>query len=358
MTDTSNIHVRELTPIISPESLKQVFPLSEGAAQFVLKARNQIRDIIFRRDRRLMVIVGPCSIHDPHAALDYARRLSALSAELHDQLLLVMRVYFEKPRTTIGWKGLINDPDIDGTHAISKGLGIARGLQCSITELGLPVATEMLDPITPQYMSDFISWGAIGARTTESQPHREIASALSFPVGFKNGTDGGLQVAIDAMGAACNKHSFLGINGDGRTAIVHTVGNKDVHIVLRGGNGKPNYSAEHIARTEALLAKVKISSDIMVDCSHANSFKDHARQEEVVRDVMAQIAAGNQSICALMVESFLEEGNQPTPQTLADFENLKYGVSITDKCIDWATTERLLRSAHQQLKAMGGRKID
>lgn len=358
MTNTSNIHVSGLTPIIAPESLKQVFPLSETAAQFVTAARNQIRDILFRRDRRLMVVVGPCSIHDPKAALDYAQRLSALNAELSDQLLLVMRVYFEKPRTTIGWKGMINDPDINGTHEISKGLGIARRLLCNITELGLPVATEMLDPITPQYLSDFISWGAIGARTTESQPHREMASGLSFPIGFKNGTDGGLQVAIDAMGSACNKHSFLGINEDGRTAIVRTAGNRDVHIVLRGGNGKPNYSAADITKTEALLAKAKINSDIMVDCSHGNSFKDHTRQEEVIRDVMEQLAAGNRSICSLMIESYLEEGNQPTPQTLADFENLKYGVSITDKCIDWPTTDRLLRFAHAQLTAMGGRKID
>jgi 3-deoxy-7-phosphoheptulonate synthase len=357
MTNTSDIHVKELTPIIAPKSLKQVFPLSATSAQFVINARKQIRDIIFRRDKRLMVVVGPCSIHDPKAALEYARRLSILNEEVKDQLLLVMRVYFEKPRTTIGWKGMINDPDINGTHEISKGLGIARSLLSDITELGLPVATEMLDPITPQFLSDFISWGAIGARTTESQPHREMASGLSFPVGFKNGTDGGLQVAIDAMGSALNKHSFLGINDEGRTAIVRTAGNPDVHIVLRGGNDKPNYSADDIARTEKMLAKAKINSDIMVDCSHANSFKDHERQEEVLRDVMTQLAAGNQSISSLMIESHLEAGNQPTPKTREDFDNLKYGVSLTDKCIDWSTTERLLRFAHTELKSMGGRKL-
>ena len=265
-----------------------------------------------------------------------------------------MRVYFEKPRTTIGWKGLINDPDLNGTHQISKGLGIARRLMLNITAMGLPVATEMLDPITPQYMADTISWGAIGARTTESQTHREMSSGLSFPVGFKNGTDGNLQIAIDAMGAACHPHSFLGINREGRTSIVRTTGNPDVHIVLRGGNDKPNYAAADIAQAEKKLDKAGIKTTLMVDCSHANSLKDHNRQEAVMQDVMEQVAAGNARIGSLMIESFLKEGNQKMADKL---EDLEYGVSITDKCINWETTERMLRHAHARLKACGGRKI-
>lgn len=243
MVQTNNLKVSAVTPLIAPADLKQVLPLTDTAAKFVADSRDQIKDILSSRDPRMMVVVGPCSIHDPKAAVEYAQRLAKLNEELKDQLLLVMRVYFEKPRTTIGWKGLINDPDLDGTHQISKGLGIARRLMLDITSMGLPVATEMLDPITPQYMADTISWGAIGARTTESQTHREMSSGLSFPVGFKNGTDGNLQIAIDAMGAACHSHSFLGINYEGRISIVRTMGNPDVHIVLRGGNDQPNYKA-------------------------------------------------------------------------------------------------------------------
>jgi 3-deoxy-7-phosphoheptulonate synthase len=240
MKRTSNLRIRGLTPIIAPADLKQVFPLSERGAEAVTRAREQITNILHHRDGRLMAVVGPCSIHDPRAALDYAGRLAKLARELEDRLVLVMRVYFEKPRTTIGWKGLINDPDLNGTHQISKGLGVARGLLSAITDHGLPIAGEMLDPITPHYLADMISWGAIGARTTESQTHREMASGLSFPVGFKNGTDGNLQIAIDAMRAALHPHSFLGINNEGRNAIVQTTGNSDVHIVLRGGNDRPN----------------------------------------------------------------------------------------------------------------------
>ena len=354
MTRTNNLRIRGLSPIIAPADLKQVFPLSRQGAEFVCNARNQIKNILAGEDGRLMVVVGPCSIHDPRAALEYAGRLARLARELEDQLLLVMRTYFEKPRTTIGWKGLINDPDLNGTYQISKGLGVARRLLCAITDLKLPVAGEMLDPITPHYMADLISWGAIGARTTESQTHREMASGLSFPVGFKNGTDGNLQIAIDAMGAARHPHSFLGINNEGRSSIVQTTGNPEVHMVLRGGNGKPNYLPEDIARTEQLLAKAGLAPAIMVDCSHANSYKNHERQEEVLRNVVQQVAAGNRSICALMIESNLEAGNQPMAESLAE---LKYGVSITDKCVDWATTERMLRHAHEQLHACGGRRL-
>lgn len=355
MIRTHNLRIRRTAPIIAPADLKQVFPLSVHGAEFVHQAREQITNILNHRDPRLMVIVGPCSIHDPRAAVEYAERLARLNRQLSDQLFLVMRLYFEKPRTTIGWKGLINDPDLNGTHQISKGLGVGRSLLCAITELDLPVACEMLDPITPHYLADAISWGAIGARTTESQVHREMASGLSFPVGFKNGTDGNLQIAIDAMNAALHPHNFLGIDNDGRNAIVSTAGNSDVHIVLRGGNHGPNFQAEDIRRTEEMLGKAGLPIRIMVDCSHANSNKDHERQEAVLKDVIEQIGAGNRSICAVMVESNLEAGNQPTCE---DFSKLKYGVSITDKCIGWADTERMLRYAHQTLKGYGGRKTE
>lgn len=348
MVQTNNLNIHEVTPIIAPSDLKQVFPLTVENAEFVASSREKIKTILHGQDSRLMVVVGPCSIHDPSAALDYAKRLAVLAKEVEEQLLIVMRVYFEKPRTTIGWKGLINDPDLDGSHRISKGLGAARQLFCAITDLNLPIASEMLDPITPQYLSDMISWGAIGARTTESQTHREMASGLSFPVGFKNGTDGGLKVATDAMSAALHEHSFLGINYEGRTSIVHTRGNPDVHIVLRGGNDGPNYQPQAIAETTALLEKNNLPLSIMVDCSHANSNKDHTRQDAVLNDVIDQILAGNRAINSVMLESNLEAGNQAITE---DRRNLKYGVSITDKCIDWPTTEQMLKTACQRLAA-------
>ena len=354
MIKTNNLNVKSITPVIAPTDLRLVYPLSVEASEFVSVSRTQIKNILKGQDRRLMVVVGPCSIHDPKAAIEYGERLAALSGELSDQLFLVMRVYFEKPRTTIGWKGLINDPDMNGTHLISKGLGIARGLLCTITGMKLPVATETLDPITPEYMADLLSWGAIGARTTESQTHREIASGLSFPIGFKNGTDGNLQIAIDAMKSALHSHSFLGINREGKTAIIQTAGNPDVHIVLRGSNKKPNYMPEDIKKTEDMLEKSNLFPTIMVDCSHGNSAKDHERQPLVMQEVLDQITAGNRSISGVMIESNLEAGSQNIP---ADLSQLKYGVSITDKCIDWKTTEQMLRNAHKQLKACGGRSI-
>jgi 3-deoxy-7-phosphoheptulonate synthase len=352
MYRTNNLNIKGFTEVVAPAELKQVFPQSEASSEFVAKSRQQIIDILTNRDKRLMLVVGPCSIHDPTGALDYARRLAKLSSELKDKLLLVMRVYFEKPRTTVGWKGLINDPDLNGTHQISKGLGVARQLFCAITDLGLPIATEMLDTITPQYYADLISWGAIGARTTESQPHREMSSGLSFPVGFKNSTDGNLCIAMDAMSAAAHEHSFLGINRSGKISIVQTSGNHHVHIVLRGGSGKPNYHREDILETERRLMERNLSTAIMVDCSHANSDKDHTRQPAVARDVLAQIEAGDTCIRALMIESNIECGNQPIEAA----PDLKYGVSVTDKCIDWAETEALLREIHQHLTKMGGRK--
>lgn len=353
MIRTSNLKIKSITPIIAPADLRQVFPITVEGSEFVSAAREQIKNIIKGKDQRLMVVVGPCSIHDPKAAIDYAERLAKLAKQVSDQLLIIMRVYFEKPRTTIGWKGVINDPDMNGTHLISKGLGVARSLLCRMTELKLPVATEMLDPITPEYLADMLCWGAIGARTTESQTHRELASGLSFPIGFKNGTDGNLQIAIDAMIAALHSHSFLGINREGLTSIIQTTGNPEVHIVLRGGK-KPNYYAEDIKRTEEMLEKNTLFPTIMVDCSHGNSEKNHENQPLVLDNVISQIVAGNRSISGVMIESFLEAGNQPTPK---DLTQLKYGVSITDKCIDWETTERTLWEAHGRLKACGGRQI-
>jgi 3-deoxy-7-phosphoheptulonate synthase len=350
MIKTNNLKVTGITPIIAPADLRQVFPVSDNERAFVSSSREQIKNIIHRRDKRLMVIVGPCSIHDTRAALEYAERLAALSKRVEDQLLLIMRVYFEKPRTTVGWKGLINDPDMNGSHLISKGLGIARGLLSRMTALEVPVANEMLDPITPEYVADLISWGAIGARTTESQTHREMSSGLSFPVGFKNGTDGNLQIAMDAMKAAQHPHSFLGINSEGRASIVQTSGNPDVHIVLRGGSKKVNYHPEDITHTEECLRKNGLVPTIMVDCSHGNSNKDFNKQPEVLSSVVDQILAGNRSISGVMIESNLQSGNQKISE---DRSHMKYGVSITDACIDWATTEEVLLNAHRHLQKRG-----
>ncbi len=346
MVQTNNINVLEVSPIISPADLKQVFPLPLPGANFVNDSRTTIKAILKGEDKRLLIVVGPCSIHDPLAAIEYSKRLSKLAENLQDQLFIIMRVYFEKPRTTVGWKGLINDPDMDGSHKISKGLGVARQLFCAITDLRLPIASEMLDPITPQYLSDMISWGAIGARTTESQTHREMASGLSFPVGFKNGTDGGLKIALDAMAAACREHSFLGINHEGRSSIVHTSGNPDIHMVLRGGNGAPNYYPEAVKKAADLLSKKQLPPAIMVDCSHANSYKDHTRQGEVLDNIIDQLIDNPGSISGVMIESNLNAGNQSIPE---DLNQLKYGVSITDKCVDWDTTVEMLTKSHHKL---------
>ena len=353
-TRTDDLRVKGYTRLISPREMKEKIPVSAAAARTVVDGRSAIGRILNKEDRRLLLVAGPCSIHDERSALEYAERLHALQERVRTVIFMVMRVYFEKPRTTVGWKGLINDPDMNGTHQISKGLGIARDLLCRMTELKLPVATEMLDPITPEYMADMLCWGAIGARTTESQTHRELASGLSFPIGFKNGTDGNLQIAIDAMIAAQHPHSFLGINREGLTSIIQTTGNPDVHIVLRGGK-KPNYYPEDIRKTEEMLEKAGLFPTIMVDCSHGNSEKNHEKQPSVMQDVIGQIEQGNRSISGVMIESYLEAGNQPMPK---DNSQIRYGVSITDKCIDWATTERCLREAHARLKACGGRKVD
>jgi 3-deoxy-7-phosphoheptulonate synthase len=348
MKQTENLNVKRFTPITSPEDIKQVFPLSEKTADFVFSSRQQIKDILFHRDNRLMVVVGPCSIHDPKAALEYADHLAQLKAEVQDRLYLVMRVYFEKPRTTFGWKGLINDPDLNGTHPISKGLGLARQLLCNINSRGIPVANEVLDPFAPHFIADLISWGAIGARTTESQTHREMASGLSFPVGFKNSTDGNIKIALDAISATARPHSFIGINRKGIISIVETTGNPETHIVLRGGHDKPNYFPEDIKKAELLLKQAGLRQTIMVDCSHGNSCKDYERQQQVLCQVVEQRVQGNRSIRAIMMESNLNAGNQPHH---SDVSQLKYGVSITDACLDWESTRQMLLETAKRLRA-------
>ena len=340
MYRTQDLHVKEIVRLLSPRELKTLLPSTEAAAATVARSRERIIRILRQEDPRLLVVIGPCSIHERKSALEYAQRLSALRKELAGSLEIVMRVYFEKPRTTIGWKGLINDPHLDGSQDIETGLKIARELLLEIVGLGLPTATEFLDPIVPQYIADLVSWAAIGARTTESQTHREMASGLSMPVGLKNSTDGSLQVAIDAMGATRHQHSFLGINEDGVTSIVRTTGNPHAHVVLRGGRAKTNYDAESIRAAEEKLISEKLQPVLMVDCSHANSEKKFARQEEVWHSVIQQRVEGTRSLIGLMVESSLMEGNQPIPQNVKD---LRYGVSITDSCIGWETTERMLR---------------
>jgi len=316
----------------------------------VVASRELITSILQRRDPRFLVVVGPCSIHHPRGALEYATRLSLLQKELAEHLCIVMRVYFEKPRTTVGWKGLINDPHLDGSYDIETGLKIARQLLMDITSLGIPAGTEFLDPVTPQYLADLISWAAIGARTTESQTHREMASGLSMPVGFKNGTDGGLQIALDAMHAAGTPHSFLGIDQDGVTSIIRTTGNPVGHVVLRGGRLQPNYDAESLRKAQAQLSQAGLPEVLMVDCSHANSAKQHARQEDVWRSVIEQRVAGNGALIGAMLESYLEEGNQPFPNNDAE---LRYGISITDACLGWEVTERMLRAGHAALARSG-----
>jgi 3-deoxy-7-phosphoheptulonate synthase len=348
MPNLYNINVAALEVLPTPEEIKQRLPLSETAANAVFQARETIKRILDRQDPRLFVVVGPCSIHDVVAARDYARRLKALADEVQDTLFLVMRVYFEKPRTTVGWKGLINDPRMDDTFRIDEGLQVARDLLLELAELGLPAGTEALDPIIPQYIHDLIAWTAIGARTTESQTHREIASGLSTPVGFKNGTNGSLEVAINALQSVASPHSFLGINQFGQSAVIRTLGNRYGHMVLRGGD-RPNYDSVSIALCEKALRDKKLPVNIVVDCSHANSFKDPAMQPLVMRDCVHQIMEGNRSIVGVMIESNLGAGNQSIP---ADRSQLKYGVSVTDACVDWATTETMLREAHAKLKGV------
>lgn len=346
MQITSDINVVETRALPSPAALLTELPKTAAQADFVTRMRRDLHRIIFTDDKRLLLIVGPCSIHDIVAGREYAQRLAGLAREVSDRIMIVMRVYFEKPRTTVGWKGLVMDPHLDGSHDIAAGLRVARSFLREVLDLGLPTATELLDPITPQYIADLICWSAIGARTTESQTHRQMASGLSMPLGFKNGTDGTLKAALNAIQAAAQPQTFLGINIDGAASAVVTRGNPDCHIVLRGGTAGPNYSAAHIADTEAQLDKAGLLKSILVDCSHDNSSKKPELQPEVMRALLAQIIAGNRSIMGAMIESNLEAGNQPFPQPK---DKLRYGVSITDGCIDWTTTEALVREIHTAL---------
>jgi 3-deoxy-7-phosphoheptulonate synthase len=348
-TGVENLNVESQSVLISPAELKTRLPLSKKAFDTVMAGRTAVRNILDGTDPRLLVVVGPCSIHDTVAAMDYAKRLKILAEAVKDTLLIVMRVYFEKPRTTTGWKGLINDPHMNDSFKIEEGLQIGRKLLLDISELGLPTATEALDPISPQYLQDLISWSAIGARTTESQTHRELASGLSCAVGFKNGTDGSMSVAVNAIKSALSPHRFLGINNEGQVAIITTTGNRYAHVVLRGGDGKPNYDSVSVALCEQDLQKAKIKPNIMVDCSHANSNKNHELQLLVMDNVVNQITEGNQSIIGVMIESNIGAGNQKIPE---DLSQLQYGVSITDACIDWASTEKCLLAADSKLRGV------
>jgi 3-deoxy-7-phosphoheptulonate synthase len=341
MRPTNNLHITTTQALIAPNDLRTPLPLSDKASDTVAETRDVIRAILRGEDRRLLVVVGPCSIHDVTAAHEYADRLSVLRRELAPQLAIVMRVYFEKPRTTTGWKGLINDPHLDGSHDMNAGLFMARQLLLELAEKSMPAATELLDPITPQYLADVISWTAIGARTTESQTHREMASGLSMPIGFKNGTDGTLNTAINAMLSANHPHRFLGIDEQGRASIVTTTGNPDCHIVLRGGKHGPNYSAAHVAAATQACRAAGVNDRIMIDCSHDNASKDHERQMMVITDIAEQIHHGADTLAGVMIESHLRAGRQNIPANRAQ---LVYGQSITDACVDFATTERMLRT--------------
>lgn len=340
MKKTDDLRIAETKELIAPVQIHEQFPLTEAAAATTENARGEIEAIMAGDDDRLVVIVGPCSIHDPKSAIEYAQRLTTLKDELDDDLVIVMRVYFEKPRTTVGWKGLINDPDLDSSFSVNKGIGIARNLLLTINNMGLPAGCEYLDLITPQYTGDIVSWGAIGARTTESQCHRELASGLSCPVGFKNGTNGNLRIAVDAIGAASNPHHFLSVTKEGRTAIVNSTGNLFTHVILRGGDSEPNYSAAHVEESAKMLEKANLKANIMIDFSHANSYKTPSRQKEVCDDVCSQLEAGERRVFGVMIESHLVEGNQK----VVDVESLTYGQSITDGCIGWAETEELCRN--------------
>jgi 3-deoxy-7-phosphoheptulonate synthase len=344
-----NVNVLASELLATPEEIKRRLPLTQKAANTVFQSREAVRAILERRDPRLFVVVGPCSIHDVGAAREYAVRLRELAERVGSTLFLIMRVYFEKPRTTVGWKGLINDPDMDDSFHIEKGILLARELLLYIAELGIPAGTEALDPIMPQYLSELITWTAIGARTTESQTHREMASGLSTPVGFKNGTDGGLSTSINALQSVRRPHHFLGITQQGQSAVFRTRGNSHAHLVLRGGGGRVNYDAVSIAVAERELGAAGLPANIVVDCSHGNSNKDHTLQPLVAENCVTQIVDGNRSIVGLMLESHLHAGNQPIPK---DLSKLEYGVSITDPCIDWETTEALLLRLHRSLQAV------
>tara|TARA_A100001015_G_scaffold104135_1_gene115552 strand:+ start:63 stop:1103 length:1041 start_codon:yes stop_codon:yes gene_type:complete len=343
--ETENLNIEQITELPSPKMVKEEFPSSKKATETIIKGREEIEAIIQGHDNRLLLVIGPCSIHDPSAAMEYAHKLLKLKEKYNDKIVFVMRVYFEKPRTTLGWKGLINDPDMDQSFHIEKGLKLARKILHDCAELGLPTATEMLDTIIPQYIADLVCWGAIGARTVESQPHREMSSGLSMPIGFKNATTGDIDVAINALKVAIHPHHFLGAHQRGDLSLVKTKGNQNVHLILRGGSSGPNYDPTTIKDSSDKLEENMLPSKIMIDCSHANSKKKHKFQVDVIRNVTAQIKNGNNHILGMMIESNLFEGNQP----LKDKKDLKYGISVTDECISWETTETVLENLYNSL---------
>ena len=339
-------HIKSIVPLISPNELKRMFPSNQKTDALVIESREIIKNIITRKDKRLLGIVGPCSIHDKESAIEYAESLKALAENVKDRIYLVMRVYFEKPRTTIGWKGLILDPHIDGSYDIASGLSLAREILLKITDIGVPAASEMLDPIVPQYIDDLVSWAAIGARTIESQTHRNLASGLSTPVGFKNGTSGSLELAVNAMESARHPAGFIGIDQDGNTSILSTTGNKYSHLILRGGKNGPNYHDEDVEEAEDLMIQAGLEPSIVVDCSHANSGKKWPRQKRVLDAIIRQCLRGHESLAGFMVESHLCPGNQPIPKRI---EDLEYGVSITDECAGWQETETMILKAYEDL---------
>jgi 3-deoxy-7-phosphoheptulonate synthase len=347
---TDDLRIENLRPLIPPAILMEELPLSEQGSVTVTRGRNEIASVLHGEDDRLVVVVGPCSIHDPKAALEYATRLQKVAEEYRRELCLVMRVYFEKPRTTVGWKGLINDPHLDFSFAINDGLRLARRFLLDVTELGLPAGTEFLDPITPQFIADVVSWGAIGARTTESQVHRELASGLSMPVGFKNGTDGTVQIAIDGIRSSAHPHHFLSVTKQSVAAIVETRGNADTHVILRGGSSGPNFEAGHVARVCQALRRANLPPRVMIDFSHANSAKDPSMQAEVCADVARQVASGEDAIFGVMMESFLAHGRQD----VVEGEPLAYGQSITDACMSWESTQPLFEELAQAVRARRG----
>ena len=349
MQNTENLNIESLTVMPSPAEVHAKLPLTEAAAKTIVEGRRTLEAILDRKDPRVFMVVGPCSIHDPVAGIDYAKRLKKLAEQVKDTIYIVMRVYFEKPRTSTGWKGYINDPYMDDSFRIEEGIQKGRDFLLKVNELGLPAATEALDPISPQYLGDLIAWTAIGARTSESQTHREMSSGLSTPVGFKNATDGDMDVAINAIISSSSPHSFLGVNSQGTTSIVRTRGNRYGHVVLRGGGGRPNYDTVSITLAENAIAKAKLPRNLVVDCSHANSYKKPELQPLVLRDCVNQIRSGNQSIVGFMIESNIEAGNQPIP---ADLSQLKYGCSVTDGCIAWDTTEQVILEMHESLKGV------
>ncbi|WP_049570341.1 3-deoxy-7-phosphoheptulonate synthase [Nocardiopsis sp. SBT366] len=346
MTSTNDTRVASYKPLIAPQDLLAELPMSEESTALVESSRAEVKRVLDGADDRLLVVVGPCSVHDTESALDYARRLRDLVPSVSDELCVVMRVYFEKPRTTVGWKGLINDPGLDDTYDVHRGLRTARELLIDINALGLPAGTEFLDPITPQYIADVVSWGAIGARTTESQVHRQLSSGLSTPVGFKNGTDGDVQVAVDAVGAAAASHTFFGVDPAGAGSVVVTEGNPDCHVILRGGRSGPNHDPASVASALDVIEGSKLPRRLMIDASHANSGKDHVRQAGVAREIAAQVAEGQKGIVGVMLESFIVEG----AQKLGDPDQLTYGQSITDKCMSWETTEGVLENLAEAVR--------